>query len=98
MKATEYECVECGRVAFSAMDSKLEDSEKVVLYLYCRETGHPRWQVDTRCLDCGKIPEQYWMQYRGDTDQKEYPLFGCCGKKWTPEEYDPNPFAIETAI
>ncbi len=99
MKATEYECVKCGQVASSGRDTTWEDSGKSgIFYLYCRKPGHPRWPTDFKCPECGKMPREYWMWYRGDTDKKEYPLFGCCGEKWIPEEYDPNPFATETAI
>ena len=98
----DYTCNECGQTAFhgwpvDVLIGKSTGSKVSKLELRCREKTHPWWRVDTKCEKCGGVPE-YLLQYRGDTDQKEYPLLKCCGKGWTPEEYRPNPFKTELSI
>ena len=94
-----YTCNECGQAAFHGIpvDILIGAFTKYKLELWCREATHPRWRIDAKCEKCGKVP-QYSMLYRGDTDQKEYPLLNCCGKEWVPEEYRPNPFLKDLSI
>ncbi len=95
----DYTCNECGQVAFHGIRIEIINaiSDRHKLELRCREKAHRRWAVFVKCKKCGMVPE-YLLQYRGATDQKEYPLLRCCGEDWTPKEYHPNPFGTEITI
>lgn len=98
MRMSDYECPKCGGIAWEG--KRISTGEGIPgiahLKLSCFLKDHPDWGVDTRCPNCGKVPE-YIKMWKRFEDMEPLPALRCCGKTWTEDEVL-NPFLDERNI